>query len=157
MVVADDDDGDACARALLVAREAAPGAQRRAQRVEVVGRDHLDERLPHALARRHADHRKGMGHDLLEHVVAVPDVGIVGVGESAEGLGLGPIVTIEADQIVSPPRERPDQQGVDDREHGRIGADAESQHRGGDYRETGALAQRSRPEPQVLQSLGHSE
>ena len=125
------DDGDRNARrgTLFLEREGAAGGQRHAERVEVVRRHDLDERLPRRVAVGHADHREGMRRQRVEHVVAVADVDVVGVGEAAvRGLRLGAVVAVEADQLIGLAGQRADQQGVDQREHRAVGADPERQH-----------------------------
>ena len=61
-----------------------------------------------------------MRHQTGEHVLLVADVGIVWIREAAIGVRLRAVVAEEPNQLPRLARQRPEEQGVDDREHRRV-------------------------------------
>ena len=64
-------------------------------------------------------------------------------------------MAVEPDELIRLAGERPNQQRVDQREHGAVGADAEGQDEDRDHGEPGGLYERAGPIPQILKKLAH--
>ncbi len=133
--VAHDRHRHVASRLFFVGEEGAALHDPHPQGVEVVGRDqprHRPARRP-AVADPH--HGQVVGEQGSEHFVAVADIAVVGVGESPPGVGLRPVAAEEAvEHAVVAAGQGPEQEGVDEAEHGGVGADAQGQdehgHRG---------------------------
>jgi hypothetical protein len=154
-VLADDGDRDVGARALLLRGERPAGRQPDAERVEEVRRHDVDERLARAVAAGDADHREVVRHQAVEDVIVVADVDVLGIGEGTVGVGAGVVVREDADELVGMPRQRLEQQRVDDREHRAVGADPQRQDGDSDRSEARSLAEGAGAEAQVLEQAGH--
>ena len=125
------DHGHRCpARPLLVDRERASLHGLGAEQIEVVGRDRLDERAAGHAVLVDAGKRDREGAHSLERRGAFADVHVVRVGEAAVVAGALHILAVEPEDLiaVTHPGQRLQQQRVDEREDGGVGADAERQY-----------------------------
>ncbi len=155
--VADDRHLRLGARALLFRREHASEREVRRQRLEVVRRDDEDERAAGGVALGDAGERDALGQDAREDVGAVAHVDKVGVREAPVVVGTRAVLAVDADDLTRRALggQRPEQQLVDQREHGAVGADAEREHDDRDGGETGPARHDTEAVAQILEQRGH--
>ncbi|MNC84517.1 hypothetical protein D3C83_00730 [compost metagenome] len=147
--VADDDSG-AAAGALFGTRERPPASHRNTKRREVVRRhDHGDGAGRHP-ALGDADTRRRLGEQVREHVVAIPDLDVLGIRERSERIGPLHVPGVEADNLAIAGHDRPQQEAVDETEKRRVGADAKGEHHDRGGGEAGRFAQHADGESNVL-------
>ncbi len=147
--VAQDRDGVAARKNVVLGRENAPERRLDAQHLEVVS---ADEVAPHPLGESvvaHAQGRETVRNQPGERVAPVTVVLVVGVGE--RGKHLPALVVLERDEIFGRRHgKRLEERLVQEREHRGVGSDPEGERKEADGGEAGPLPERSKTEAHVL-------
>ena len=146
-----DCDRRAGAGALLGGGEGSAGGERHAERFEVVRRDDGRKRLAGEVAVADADRREAVRHQAVEDAAPIAQVDVGGIREVGELGLLDPIAIEDGEERVDASLAGPQDQRVDQREDGGVGADAQREHEHGNGRECRLLAKQTHAVPEVLQ------
>ncbi len=94
-----------------------------------------------------------MRRKTVEDVCLLTNLDVVGIREGAIRVRLASIESEEPDDAFALRRNRPEHQGVDDREGGAVGADAKSEDHDRHDGEAGGLGKRADRVAKILQKL----
>ena len=130
-----------CRRGVVFGLKRSPQARRDSQRREVVAGDHFAEHQARAVADADAGKHRRVAGEVGEDVLALLIVEDVGERVARIGITVGAARVDVHEAGWVPHRERPQEQGVDDRKNRGIEPDPRSQRQNRNEREPGAFAE----------------